>query len=78
MAYRCWHTRLENNQQPLPYRWGLGGELAPGATTTVTGGIKITSYFEPTHYWAALIQEPTTVQNGVGMTVITSLPQNRP
>jgi hypothetical protein len=59
------------------YRWGLGADLAPGATTTVTGRIKITRYFEPTHFWVALMREPDTVmQNGAGMTVITSLPEN--
>jgi hypothetical protein len=61
----------------LPYRWGLGGDLAPGATTTVTGHIKITQDFKATNFWAALVNEPSTVvQSGVGMTLVTSLPQN--
>jgi Flp pilus assembly protein CpaB len=61
----------------LPYRWGLGGDLAPGATTTVTGHIKITQDFKTTNFWAALVNEPSTVvQTGVGMTLVTSLPQN--
>jgi Flp pilus assembly protein CpaB len=61
----------------LPYRWGLGGDLAPGATTTVTGHIKITQDFKTTNFWAALVSEPSTVvQTGVGMTLVTSLPQN--
>jgi Flp pilus assembly protein CpaB len=61
----------------LPYRWGLGGDLAPGATTTVTGRIKITQDFKTTNFWAALVNEPSTVvQTGVGMTLVTSLPQN--
>ncbi len=61
----------------LPYRWGFGGDLAPGASTTVTGHIKITSDFKATNFWAALVQEPSTVaQSGVGITLITSLPQN--
>jgi hypothetical protein len=59
----------------LPYRWGLGADLAPGATTTVIGHIVIIGYFEPRHFWAALVQEPKRiVQNGVGMTLVTSLP----
>jgi Flp pilus assembly protein CpaB len=61
----------------LPYRWGLGGDLAPGATTTVTGHIKVTQDFKSTNFWAALVNEPSNVvQSGVGMTLVTSLPQN--
>jgi Flp pilus assembly protein CpaB len=61
----------------LPYRWGLGADLAPGATTTVSGHIKITQDFKATNFWAALVNEPSTVvQTGVGMTLVTSLPQN--
>ena len=61
----------------MPYRWGLGGDLAPGATTTVTGHVKITQDFKTTNFWAALVNEPSTiVQTGVGMTLITSLPEN--
>src|SRR5438270_103480 len=61
----------------LPYRWGLGGDLAPGATTTVSGHVKITQDFKATNFWAALVNEPSgVVQTGVGMTLVTSLPQN--
>jgi Flp pilus assembly protein CpaB len=61
----------------LPYRWGLGGDLAPGATTTVTGHIKVTQDFKATNFWAGLINEPSNVvQSGAGMTLVTSLPQN--
>jgi Flp pilus assembly protein CpaB len=61
----------------MPYRWGLGGDLAPGASTTVTGHIKITQDFKTTNFWAALINEPSTiVQTGIGMTLVTSLPEN--
>jgi pilus assembly protein CpaB len=61
----------------LPYRWGLGGDLAPGATTTVTGHIKVTQDFKATNFWGALVNEPSNVvQSGVGMTLVTSLPQN--
>jgi pilus assembly protein CpaB len=61
----------------MPYRWGLGGDLAPGATTTVSGHIKITQDFKTTNFWAALVNEPSSVvQQGVGMTLVTSLPQN--
>jgi hypothetical protein len=61
----------------LPYRWGLGGDLAPGATTTVTGQIKLTEDFKPTNFRAAIIEEPShIVQDGAGMTLVTSLPEN--
>jgi Flp pilus assembly protein CpaB len=61
----------------LPYRWGLGGDLAPGATTTVTGQIKVTSDFKATNFWAAIVEEPAhVVQDGQGMTLVTSLPEN--
>jgi hypothetical protein len=43
------------------------------------GEIRITKYFEPTHFWVALIQEPNrVVEDGAGLTVITSLPWARP
>jgi hypothetical protein len=61
----------------LPYRWGLGGDLAPGATTTVSGHIKITQDFKTTNFWASLVNEPSTiVQTGVGMTLVTSMLRN--
>src|SRR5919202_1186905 len=61
----------------LPYRWGLGGDLAPGATTNVTGHVKLTPDFRAPNYSDALINEPgTVVQTGVGMTLVTSLPEN--
>jgi hypothetical protein len=61
----------------LPYRWGFGGDLAPGATTTITGSIKVTQDFKPTNFWASVIEEPAKiVQTGVGITLITSMPEN--
>jgi len=61
----------------LPYRWGFGGDLAPGASTTVTGSIKVTQDFKPTNFWAAIIEEPAKiVQNGTGITLVTSMPEN--
>jgi hypothetical protein len=32
----------------LQYRWGVGGPLAPGATTTVTGHIRVSQWFKAT------------------------------
>jgi Flp pilus assembly protein CpaB len=61
----------------LPYRWGLGADLAPGASTTVTGQIKLTADFRATNFWAAIVSEPAKiVQNGVGITLITAMPEN--
>jgi len=61
----------------LPYRWGFGGDLAPGATTTVTGSIKVTQDFKATNFWAAVVEEPAKiVENNVGITLVTSLPEN--
>jgi Flp pilus assembly protein CpaB len=61
----------------LPYRWGLGADLAPGVSTTVTGQIKVTADFKATNFWAAIVEEPAKiVQNGVGMTLITAMPEN--
>jgi hypothetical protein len=61
----------------LPYRWGLGADLAPGASTTITGQIKLTSDFKPTNFFAAVVEEPAhVVQNGVGVTLVTSMPEN--
>jgi Flp pilus assembly protein CpaB len=61
----------------LPYRWGLGADLAPGASTTVTGQIKLTADFHATNFWAAVVEEPSkVVQNGVGITLVTAMPQN--
>jgi hypothetical protein len=73
-----WRVAIGNiglESDNLAYRWGLGGDLEPGARATITGQIRIDRYFEPTHFWAALIREPDMiVQNGVGMVVVTSLP----
>jgi pilus assembly protein CpaB len=61
----------------LPFRWGLGGDLAPGASTTVEGEIKVIYDFKPTNFWAAVVEEPSkVVQNGAGMTMVTALPEN--
>lgn len=62
---------------PLPYRWGLGGDLPPGASTTVVGYIKMTHDVKSSNFWAALVSEPATVvQNNVGTTLVSVTPSN--
>lgn len=62
---------------PFPYRWGLGADLQPGASTTITGSIKLTYDLKSTNFWAGLIKEPSTVlQDNVGMTLVTIVPSN--
>ncbi len=56
----------------FPYRWGLGGDLAPGASTTVVGHVKLTRGSPSTKVSAGLIEEPSRVlRDGVGPTLIT-------
>src|SRR6266851_1661510 len=45
--------------------------------TYIQGQTYFTQQFKTTNFWAALINEPSSVvQQGVGMTLVTSLPQN--
>lgn len=60
-----------------PYRWGLGGDLPPGASTTVTGYIKFTSAVNSTDFWAGLIEEPANVtHDNVGLVKVSVTPAN--
>ncbi len=60
-----------------PYRWGLGGELPPGASTTVVGYVKFTSGVVPTDFWAGLIEEPANVtHDNVGLVKVSVTPAN--
>ncbi|MGI5836455.1 MAG: Flp pilus assembly protein CpaB [Chloroflexota bacterium] len=62
---------------PFPYRWGFGGDLPPGASTTVTGAIKLTYDLKSVNMWAGLIKEPSTiVQDHVGITMVTVVPSD--
>ncbi len=55
-----------------PYRWGLGGDLPPGASTTVVGNIKFTSAVTSTDFWTGLIEEPANVtHDNVGLVKVT-------
>ena len=43
----------------------------------MSGSIKVTQDFKPTNFWAAVIEEPAkVVQTGVGITLVTSMPEN--
>ncbi|MBI3979527.1 MAG: Flp pilus assembly protein CpaB [Chloroflexi bacterium] len=62
---------------PFPYRWGLGGDLPPGASTTIVGFVKLTYDMKPTNFWAGLILEPAdVVQDNIGTTLVTVIPAN--
>ncbi|MDP2661040.1 MAG: Flp pilus assembly protein CpaB, partial [Dehalococcoidia bacterium] len=66
-----------SGQRPVeyPYRWGLGGDLPPGASTTVVGYIKFTSAITSTDFWAGLIEEPANVtHDNVGLVKVTVNP----
>ncbi len=66
-----------SGQRPVeyPYRWGLGGDLPPGASTTVVGYIKFTSAVNGTDFWAGLIQEPAEVtHDNVGLVKVMVSP----
>jgi hypothetical protein len=54
-----------------PYRWGLGANLASGASVTVTGYIRLLTQ-RTTNYWAGLVQERVSWwQDHVGTTSTT-------
>ena len=54
-----------------PYRWGLGADLAPGASVTVTGYITLTTA-RTTSYWVGLVEEHVRWwQDKVGTATIT-------
>jgi hypothetical protein len=54
-----------------PYRWGLGGDLAAGASVTVTGYIRVLTP-RTTNYWVGLVQEKVSWwQDNAGTTSIT-------
>ncbi len=62
---------------PYPYRWGLGGDLQPGASTTVVGLIKMTYDIKATTFWAGVIQEPETILvDNQAPTLVTVLPSS--
>jgi pilus assembly protein CpaB len=60
---------------PFPFRWGLGGDLSPGATATVVGKVRLTHALAGVPLWVGLVVEPATVlQDNVGTTTLTVLP----
>jgi len=75
--YRIGVNFAGQSTAPYPYRWGLGGDLAPGASTTIEGQIKIAYDFQPMNFWVGLIREPADVlQDSFGVTLVTALPAN--
>lgn len=52
-----------SSQGPYPYRWGLGGDLAPGQSRTITVRVQINAESGPRQYWVGVVRE------GVGMAI---------
>lgn len=76
-AFRVGLNTDAQSPVPFPYRWGLGSDLQPGATTTITGYVKLTYDMKATNFWAGLIKEPATVvQDNVATTLVTVVPTN--
>jgi pilus assembly protein CpaB len=75
--YRVGLTFNGHAAAPYPYRWGLGGDLQPGASTTIVGLVKMTYDVSTTTFWAGIIQEPADiVLDQQGQTLVTVLPAN--
>ncbi len=54
-----------------PYRWGLGGALAPGETRTITGQIRL-NRAQAINYWVGLVREQIAwLEDNKGTTRIT-------
>ncbi len=77
-AFRVGLNLEGNNPINFPYRWGLGADLAPGASTTVKGYVKLAFDLKPTSFWAGLIEEPSSIQqDNAGTTLVTVLPTDK-
>lgn len=75
--YRVGLTFDGHAAAPFPYRWGLGGDLQPGASTTIVGLVKMTYDVSTTTFWAGILQEPEkVVLDQQGQTLVTVLPAN--
>jgi pilus assembly protein CpaB len=76
----AWRVGLSfGGQAPVayPYRWGFGGDLPPGTSTTITGYIKMIHDLRDMTFWAGLIREPAEiVQDNVSPTKLTVIPAN--
>ncbi len=54
-----------------PYRWGLGSPLAPGQTTSISGGIRLKNA-QSANFWAGLVREAIAwLQDQQGTQLIT-------
>ncbi len=74
-VYRIGLNVAGASPQPFPYRWTIGTDLAPGASTTISGSVRLTEATTATRYWLGVIGEPNLpVQDGVGVNEITVNP----
>lgn len=77
-AYRIGLNVAAAWPQPFPYRWNLDHDLPAGASTTVTGSVRLTEATAGTRYWLGIIAEPNLpVQDGVAVTDVTVNPVAR-
>ena len=61
--------------QTYPWRWDLGEDLAPGQSTTVTGGIEVANAPSVQRWWfGTLLQPGTVIEDGVAPVAITIEP----
>jgi hypothetical protein len=65
-----------NTGTAYPYRWGLGKDLQPGDTVTITGYIKLKTN-QVTSYWGGAVQEYIKYfNNNVGNQLVSVIPGN--
>lgn len=61
-----------------PYRWGLGASIAPGASVTVTGSIRLNNV-QSRNFWVGLVQEQVSwLQDRQGVQLVTVNPAPPP
>jgi hypothetical protein len=70
---------LDGAQLPaFPFRWDLGGDLAPGQTRVIRGAARVPNQPGVTRYWLGVVDgDGRVVQDGVAPTAITIAPAAR-
>jgi pilus assembly protein CpaB len=74
-VYSVGVTAESAEPQTYPWRWDLGEDLAPGATTTIRGGIQVPNESGMQRWWFGTMLQPGTVlEDGVAPVEITIEP----